>query len=218
VTAAKLCGYASASHRTVPRTQPDSGRIEFNTPEARPYVVNGRGPGPGGDRGPRPTGGQDSRGPRPAGTQDNRGPRPTGGQDSRGPRPAGAQDSRGPRPAGPPRDAAAPRPAGARPVQLTQVDLPPQGEERRKTLGPNRKPGGPAKDTAADKAKKGAAAKGKGREQLSKQALLSREERQFDPFHKSRKKGKEREEPGKTELTTPRRSSGLSKYRNHHHW
>ena len=149
------------------------GMIEIPiTPEARPYRREpGRGPGPGGDRGPRP---------------------------------AGAQDSRGPRPAGPPRDAAAPRPAGARPVQLTQVDLPPQGEERRKTLGPNRKPGGPAKDTAADKAKKGAAAKGKGREQLSKQALLSREERQFDPFHKSRKKGKEREEPGKTELTTPK--------------
>ncbi|QOX78706.1 translation initiation factor IF-2 [Trichlorobacter lovleyi] len=182
------------------------GMIEIPiTPEARPYRREpGRGPGPGGDRGPRPAGGQDNRGPRPAGAQDNRGPRPAGANDNRGPRPAGANDNRGPRPAGPPRDPAAPRPAGARPVQLTQVDLPPQGEERRKALGPNRKPGGPAKDTAADKAKKGAAAKGKGREQLNKQALLSREERQFDPFHKSRKKGKEREEPGKTELTTPK--------------
>lgn len=171
------------------------GMIEIPiTPEPRSYRREpGRGPGAGGDRGPRPPGSQDNRGPRPAGSQDNRGPRPPG-----------SQDNRGPRPAGPSRDGASPRPAGARPVQMTQVDLPPQSEERRKVLGPNRKPGGPAKDTAADKAKKGAAAKGKGREQISKQALLSREERQFDPFHRSRKKGKEREEPGRTELTTPK--------------
>jgi translation initiation factor IF-2 len=84
------------------------------------------------------------------------------------------------------------------------VDLPPQSDERRKAPGPNRKPGGPAKDIAAEKAKKGAAAKGKGREQFTKQTLLDREERQFDPFHKSRKKGKDRDEPGRTELTTPK--------------
>jgi len=177
--------------------------------ESRPYRREpNRGPGPGGDRGPRPAG-QDNRGPRPAGGQDNRGPRPAGGPGGdRGPRPAGAQDNRGPRPAGS-QDNRGPRPAGApggaRPVQLTQVDMPLQSDERRKAPGPNRKPGGPGKDTAAEKAKKTAAAgKGKGREQLSKQALLSREERQFDPFHKSRKKGKEREEPGRTELTTPK--------------
>ena len=197
------------------------GRVEIPiTPEHRPYRREpGRGPGPGGDRGPRPAGSQDNRGPRPAGSQDNRGPRPAGSQDNRGPRPAGSQDNRGPRPAGSqdnrgPRPAGSqdnrgPRPAGgpagARPIQLTQVDMPLQSDERRKAPGPNRKPGGPAKDTAADKAKKSAAAsKGKGREQLSKQALLEREERQFDPFHKSRKKGKEREEPGRTELTTPK--------------
>ncbi len=177
--------------------------------ESRPYRREpGRGPGPGGDRGPRPAG-QDNRGPRPAGSQDNRGPRPAGAPGGdRGPRPAGAQDNRGPRPAGS-QDNRGPRPAGApggaRPVQLTQVDMPLQADERRKAPGPNRKPGGPGKDTAAEKAKKTAAAgKGKGREQLSKQALLSREERQFDPFHKSRKKGKERDEPGRTELTTPK--------------
>jgi translation initiation factor IF-2 len=183
------------------------GRVEIPiAPEPRPYRRDsGRGPGPSSDRGPRPPGSQDNRGPRPAGAGDNRGPRPAGAGDNRGPRPAGAQDNRGPRPSGPPRDGGAPRPAGARPVQMTQVDLPPQTEERRKALGPNRKPGGPAKDTAADKAKKAAAAgKGKGREQFTKQTLLDREERQFDPFHKSRKKGKEREEPGKTELTTPK--------------
>jgi translation initiation factor IF-2 len=161
------------------------------TPEHRPYRREpGRGPGPGGDRGPRPAGSQDNRGPRPAGSQDNRGPRPAritgaGSQDNRGPRPAGAQDNRGPRPAGS-QDNRGPRPVagavpvllvarGARPVQLTQVDMPLQSDERRKAPGPNRKPGGPAKDTAADKAKKTAAAgKGKGREQLSKQALLER--------------------------------------------
>ena len=148
----------------------------------------GPGSGPGGDRGPRPAG--------------------TG--DFRGPRPAGSTDNRPPRPAGPPRDGAAPRPAGARPagprpVQLTPVELPPQGDDRRKGPGgPSRKPGGPSKDTAAEKAKKSAASKGKGREQFTKTTLLEREERQFDPFHKSRKKGKEREEPGKTELTTPK--------------
>ncbi|MGB4600483.1 MAG: translation initiation factor IF-2 [Trichlorobacter sp.] len=160
------------------------GRIEIPiTPEYRNTRREpGRGPGPGGDRGPRP-----------AGSTDNRPPRP-----------AGATDNRPPRPAGPPRDGGAPRPAGARPVQLTQVDLPPQGDDRRKGPGgPARKPGGPSKDTAADKAKKTAAAKGKGREQFTKQTLLG-EERQFDPFHKSRKKGKERELPGQTELTTPK--------------
>jgi len=133
----------------------------------------------------------------------DRGPRPAGSGDFRGPRPAGGADSRPPRPAGPPRDGAAPRPAGARPVQLTPVDLAPQGDDRRKGPGgPGRKPGGPAKD--ADKAKKAAPGKGKGREQFTKQTLLEREERQFDPFHKSRKKGKERELPGQTELTTPK--------------
>lgn len=188
------------------------GRVEIPiTPEHRPYRREpGRGPngdrGQQSDRGPRPAGTGEFRGPRPAGAPDSRGPRPAGGPDSRGPRPAGASDSRGPRPSGPPRDGAAPRPAGQRPVQLTQVDMPLQTEERRKAPAQNRKPGGPAKDTAAEKAKKSAAAgKGKGREQLSKQALLEREERQFDPFHKSRKKGgKDREEPGKTELTTPK--------------
>jgi translation initiation factor IF-2 len=194
---------ASATHARI------LGMVEIPiAPETRPYRRDpGRGPGPGagGDRGPRPAGGGEFRGPRPAGAPDSRGPRPAGAPDSRGPRPAGAPDSRGPRPSGPPRDGAAPRPSGPRPVQLTQVDLPLQADERRKAPGPNRKPGGPAKDTAAEKAKKSAAAgKGKGREQLSKQALLDREERQFDPFHKSRKKGKERDEPGRTELTTPK--------------
>jgi len=47
--------------------------------------------------------------------------------------------------------------------------------------------------------------KGKGREQFTKTTLLDREERLFDPVHKSRRKGgKERIEPGKTELTTPK--------------
>ncbi len=122
----------------------------------------------------------------------------------RGARPAGGADTRPPRPTGPSRDGA-PRPAGPRPVQLTPVDMPPQGDDRRKGPGgPNRKPGGPAKD--AEKAKKGAAAgKGKGREQFTKQTLMDREERQFDPFHKTRKKNlKERDEPGHTELTTPK--------------
>ena len=170
------------------------GRVEIPiTPEPRPYRRDqGRGPGTGGpgsgDRAPRPAGGE------------FRGQRP-GGTDSRGPRPAGAADSR---PSGPPRDGNAPRPAGARPVQLTQVDLAPQSDERRKGPAQNRKPGGPAKDANSEKAKKAAAGKGKGREQLSKQALLEREERQFDPIHKMRKKGKEREEPGRTELTTPK--------------
>jgi translation initiation factor IF-2 len=186
------------------------GMIEIPiTQESRPYRREpNRGPGPGGDRGPRPAGGQDNRGPRPAGGPDNRGPRPAGAPGGdRGPRPAGPQDNRGPRPAGSqdnrgPRPAAAP--GGVRPVQLTQVDMPLQSEERRKAPGSNRKQGGPTKDTA-EKAKKTAAGKGKGREQLSKQALLDREERQFDPFHKSRKKGgKERYQPGQTEITTPK--------------
>lgn len=181
--------------KPVPAPQPERasatqarilGRVEIPiTPEPRPYRR---------DQGRGPSGA-------PSGT--DRGPRPGGGE-FRGPRPPGGQDSRDGRPSGPPRDGGAPRPSSPRPVQLTQVDLPVQSDDRRKSPGPNRKPGGPAKDSAADKAKKGAAAKGKGREQLSKQALLEREERQFDPFHKSRKKGKEREEPGKTELTTPK--------------
>ncbi len=165
------------------------GRVEIPiTPEPRPYRRDqGRGPGSA-DRGPRPANGE------------FRGPRPAGAGDTRGPRPSGAGDSR---PSGPPRDGGAPRPAAARPVQLTQVDLAPQADERRKGPGgPSRKPGGPSKDS--DKAKKAAPAKGKGREQLSKQALLEREERQFDPFHKNRKKGKERDLPGQTELTTPK--------------
>ncbi len=165
------------------------GRVEIPiTPEPRPYRRDqGRGPGSN-DRSPRPAGGE------------FRGPRPAGAGDGRGPRPAGSGDSR---PSGPPRDGGAPRPAGPRPVQLTQVDLAPQADERRKGPGgPSRKPGGPSKD--ADKAKKAVPAKGKGREQLSKQALLEREERQFDPFHKNRKKGKERDLPGQTELTTPK--------------
>ena len=165
------------------------GRVEIPiTPEPRPYRRDqGRGPGSA-DRGPRPAGGE------------FRGPRPAGAGDSRGPRPAGTADSR---PSGPPRDGGASRPAGARPVQLTQVDMAPQADDRRKGPGgPSRKPGGPSKD--ADKAKKATPGKGKGREQLSKQALLEREERQFDPFHKNRKKGKERDLPGQTELTTPK--------------
>lgn len=165
------------------------GRVEIPiTPEPRPYRRDqGRGPGSA-DRGPRPASGE------------FRGPRPAGAGDSRGPRPAGTADSR---PSGPPRDGGAPRPAAARPVQLTQVDMAPQADDRRKGPGgPSRKPGGPSKD--ADKAKKAAPGKGKGREQLSKQALLEREERQFDPFHKNRKKGKERDLPGQTELTTPK--------------
>ncbi len=182
------------------------GRVEIPiTPEPRPYRRDqgGRPGGPGGDRGQ-----QQDRGPRPAGGGDNRGPRPGFGQDNRGPRPAGAQDNRGPRPSGPPRDGGnAPRPAGgARPAQMTPVEMPVQMDDRRKGPAQNRKPGGPPKETAAEKAKKNAAAgKGKGREQLSKQALLDREERQFDPFHKSRKKGgKERDLPGQTEITTPK--------------
>ena len=177
------------------------GRVEIPiTPEPRPFRRDQGRPAPGGERGP-----QSDRGPRPSGSGDFRGPRPAGAPDNRGPRPAGGPDTRSPRPSGPPRDGSAPRPAGSRPVQMTQVELPVQQDDRRKGVPQNRKPGGPPKETAADKAKKGAAGKGKGREQLSKQALLEREERQFDPFHKSRKKGgKDREEPGKTELTTPK--------------
>jgi translation initiation factor IF-2 len=157
------------------------GRIEI--PITPDYRSNRLEPGrPGGDRGPRPAGSGDYRGPRPAG---------------------GPGGDRGPRPAGPPRDGGASRPPGSRPVQLTPVELAPQGDDRRKGPGgPGRKPGGPAKD--ADKAKKAAPGKGKGREQFTKQTLLEREERQFDPFHKSRKKGKERDLPGQTELTTPK--------------
>ena len=171
------------------------GRVEIPiTPEPRPFRREpGRGPGqgPSGDRGPRPQG---DRGPRPQG---DRGPRPAG---DRGPRPAGSGDGRPPRPAGPPREGGGFRP----PVQLQQVDLPPQADDRRKGPGgPGRKPGGPAKD--ADKAKKAAPGKGKGREQFTKQTLLEREERQFDPIHKARKKGgKERDLPGQTEITTPK--------------
>ena len=160
-----------------------TGRVEIPiTPDYR-NTRREPGRGPGSDRGPRPAGSGDFRGPRPAG---------------------GPGGDRGPRPAGPPRDGGAPRPAGPRPVQLTPVDLAPQGDDRRKGPGgPGRKPGGPAKD--ADKAKKAAPGKGKGREQFTKTTLLEREERQFDPFHKSRKKGgKERELPGQTELTTPK--------------
>lgn len=162
------------------------GRVEIPiTPEPRPYRRDqGRGPGApsGHDRGPRQGGGEFR--PRPAG---------------------GGQDTRDNRTAGPPRDNNAPRPAGQRPVQLTQVELPVQADDRRKTAGVNRKPGSPAKESVAEKNKKAAAGKGKGREQFSKQALLEREERQFDPFHKSRKKGgKERDLPGQTEITTPK--------------
>lgn len=166
------------------------GRVEIPmTPEPRPARREPGRPGPGGDRGPRPAGGTDFRGPRTPGTPDNRGPRP----------------------AGPPRDGAAPRdaaqrPAGNRPAQMTPVEIPVQSEERRKQAPAGRK--GPAgKDAAGDaaRAKKGAAAKGKGREQFTKTTLLDREERLFDPVHKSRRKGgKERIEPGRTELTTPK--------------
>lgn len=195
---------AKPSEKPAPAAQPERasatqarilGRVEIPiAPEPRPYRrEQGRGPGApsGHDRGPRPGGGEFR-------------PRPTGGEFR--PRPAGGnQDTRDGRPSGPPRDGGAPRLGTPRPVQLTQVDLPVQSDDRRKGAGPSRKPGGPAKDAAADKNKKAAAAgKGKGREQFSKQALLEREERQFDPFHKSRKKGKERELPGQTELTTPK--------------
>lgn len=89
-------------------------------------------------------------------------------------------------------------------MQLTPVELPSQGDDRRKGPGgPGRRPGGPGRD--ADKAKKAAPGKGRGgREQFTKQTLLEREERQFDPFHKTRRKGKERDLPGQTELTTPK--------------
>ena len=155
------------------------GRIEIPiTPEPRPFRREGgggRGPGAG-----RPSDGR----PRPQGT-DNRPPRPQG--DARPDRPAG--DSR------PPRS-----------PQMTAVDIPPPQDDRRKPMGgPGRKPGGPGKDQGNDKKKAATGAgKGKGREQLSKQQLLDREERQFDPFHKNRKKSREREEPGRTEITTPK--------------
>ncbi len=172
------------------------GRIEIPiTPEPRPYRRDGgrpAGQGPAGGGG-RPGG--DNRGPRPGG--DNRGPRPGG--DNRGPRPQGT-DSRPPRPqtAGDSRPARAP--------QMTPVEVPvPTQDERRKQVPAGRKPGVPGKDTAGDRGKKSMApAKGKGREQLSKQQLLEREERQFDPFHKGRKKHRDREEPGRTEITTPK--------------
>lgn len=175
------------------------GRVEIPmTPEPRPVRrEQGRPYNPSADRTPRPAGAGDNRGPRPAGTTDNRGPRP-----------AGAGDSRGPRPSGPPRDASAQRPAANRPVQLTPVEMPPMaGDERRKTGPAARKGPGGAKDGGGEAArnKKGAAAKGKGREQFTKTTMLDREERLFDPVHKSRRKGaKERIEPGKTELTTPK--------------
>lgn len=167
------------------------GRVEIPmTPEPRPARREPGRPGPGGDR--------------------DRGPRPPGSADFRGPRTPGTPDNRGPRPSGPPRDGApsrdaTSRPAGNRPVQLTPVEMPMQSEERRKQAPAGRK--GPAGKDAADaaRAKKGAAAKGKGREQFTKTTLLDREERLFDPVHKSRRKGaKERIEPGKTELTTPK--------------
>ncbi len=186
------------------------GRVEIPiAQESRPYRRDqGRGQtsGSGSERPQRPSGSGDFRGAKPAGGQDNRPPRPAGSQENRGSRPSNSpRDSFSPRDGAPARDNTAPRSATPRPVQLTQVEIPVQTEERRKGVGQNRKPGGPPKDTAAEKNKKAAAAKGKGREQLSKQALLDREERQFDPVHKSRnKKGKEREEPGKTELTTPK--------------
>lgn len=128
--------------------------------------------------------------------------RSTRREPGRGPRTSGAPGApgadRGPRPSG------TPRPAGPRPVQLTPVELPSQGDDRRKGPGgPGRRPGGPGRD--ADKAKKAAPGKGRGgREQFTKQTLLEREERQFDPFHKTRRKGKERDLPGQTELTTPK--------------
>ncbi len=183
------------SEKPAPAAQPERasatqarilGRVEIPiTPEPRPYRRDqGRGPGApsGHDRGPRQGGGEFR--PRPAG---------------------GGQDTRDNRTAGPPRDNNTSRPAGQRPVQLTQVELPVQADDRRKAAGVNRKPGSPAKESVAEKNKKAAAGKGKGREQFSKQALLEREERQFDPFHKSRKKGgKERDLPGQTEITTPK--------------
>jgi len=167
------------------------GRVEIPmTPEPRPARREPGRPGPGGDR--------------------DRAPRPPGNGDFRGPRTPGTADNRTPRPTGPARDGAAPRdtaprPAGSRPVQLTPVEMPIQSEERRKQAPAGRK--GPAGKDAGDaaRAKKGAAAKGKGREQFTKTTLLDREERLFDPVHKSRRKGgKERIEPGKTELTTPK--------------
>ncbi|CAH2030856.1 translation initiation factor IF-2 [Trichlorobacter ammonificans] len=166
------------------------GRVEIPiTPEPRPARRDqGRAPGAPGDRGPRTPGSGDFRGPRTPGTPDNRPPRP-GGPSREG---------------GAPRDGAA-RPAGGRPVQMTPVDIPPLGDDRRKGTPPGRK--GPATKDGGDaaRAKKGAAGKGKGREQFTKTTLLDREERLFDPVHKSRRKGqKERIEPGKTELTVPK--------------
>lgn len=180
---------ASATHARI------LGRVEIPiAQEYRPYKRD-QGRTGAGDRPQRPASGTDFRSQRPSGGQDNRPPRPAATQDTRGPRPS----------SGPPRDGAAQRPTSPRPVQLAQVDIIPQQDERRKGPGgPNRKAGS-TKDSAAEKAKKAAStAKGKGREQFTKSTLLDREERLFDPIHKSRKKGKEREEPGKTELTTPK--------------
>lgn len=173
------------------------GRIEIPiTPEPRPQRRDTTRTA-GGERQARPASGADQRAGRGPASKDNRPPRPASGTDTRPARTDSSPDQRSNRPDGSFRDP-------ARPPQMTQVDLPPPTDERRKTVPAGRRPGSAAKDQAGDRGKKGAAAKGKGREQLSRQSLLEREERQFDPIHKSRKKGKEREEPGKTEITTPK--------------
>jgi translation initiation factor IF-2 len=163
------------------------GRVEIPiTPEYRSAPRRDQG---------RPQGaGTDSRPPRPAGAGgDNRGPRPASG-DSRPPRPAnGTADARGQRPSGPPR-----------PVQLTPVDIPPPSAGDRRKAPPGAKKATTKDNAGAKPGKKGMEVK-KGREQFTKQGLLSREDRLYDPFHKNRKKGsKERDEPGQTELTTPK--------------
>lgn len=116
----------------------------------------------------------------------------------RGQRPAPGTDRRPPRPA-PDATQRQSRQDTTRPAEMAQVEIPAPVDERRKGAAPpGRKTG--AKDQ--EKAKRGA--KGKGREQLSKQALLEREERQFDPVHRSRRKQKERVQSNKTEITTPK--------------
>ncbi len=118
----------------------------------------------------------------------------------RGQRPSSVgNDRRPPRPA-PEAAQRQARQETARPAEVAPVEVPVPVDDRRKMAAPGRKAG--VKDQAGEKAKKGA--KGKGREQFSKQALLEREERQFDPVHKSRKRQKEREQSNKTEITTPK--------------
>lgn len=106
------------------------------------------------------------------------------------------------------------RPESAAPVRKVEArdsvvvgqpaisEVPAVAEERRKSAPHGRK-NVPPKDTGDTvKASRG---KGKGREQHKKTNIMDREERLFDPVHRSRRKGqKERVEQGKTELTVPK--------------